>query len=360
MGRHKKAWLPNDTGKVKNHRTGENLPGRIVCWNEYPSGKKAQRQRTFSTITLAKKFRDQHNARLELQQFPDETVPIDLKEAGREFIGGMSTRSNETVRAYMVSISLLGQLIGDPEVHTIGRVEVDKFIAERMEASREATVAKHCRALKVFFGWCVRNHHATENPIALATARPRNNIAAKRPRLTDKQFEAVLEALDTEDRWLAVGIAGTTGLDFWSMVCKLTPTDVDWESRQFIITRAKTGHEFIVPIHDDFFVVLRQRADQIDLDEPFLSGLSHQGGQNYWWRRACRSAGVEWLRLSDLRKYSVRFLADHLGSMEAAKRTHRNPQVTMDHYHQLNPEAPRLISQRVLPGFHTPQLRVTA
>ena len=52
----------------------------------------------------------------------------------------MSTRSNETIRAYMVSISVLGESIGNPEVHTVGRVEIDKFIADRMAASREASV----------------------------------------------------------------------------------------------------------------------------------------------------------------------------------------------------------------------------
>ena len=370
MARPNKYWLANERnvqagklprkllGKVKNNRTGKYGLSITVLWR--PHGQPHPSQKSFPTLVLAKKWRDQQNARLTLGDFPDEILPIDLKDAGREFIEGQSTLADATVQDYAEAISFLGRSIGNPEVHTIGRSEIDRFIADRTASCSEATAAKHCRALKRFFNWCIENSFCYRSPLKLATSKPRNNIKATRPRLSDEKFEAVLGACDTEDRYCAVGIAGTTGLDFWSMVCKLTPADVDWEAQQFVVARKKTGDNFMLPIHDDFFAVLRQRAERIPLHGRFFSGLSYQSRETYWWKRICLSAGVEWLRLSDLRKYAERYLDKHLGPMEGSKRMHRDPRVTMENYHQYDPEAPRLISQRVLPGFRTPQLRVTA
>ncbi len=208
VARHHKAWLPNkNTGKVMNHRSGKYLPGCYVYYNEYLNNgdtpKKIQHTKKFSNKPLAQKWCREYNAKLELQQFRNVIMPITLKDAGREFIGGLSARSEETLRQYMQSISLLGQVIGNIEIDKIGRSEIDRFISARLEVSHEATTAKHVGQLKRFFNWCVRACYAAESPIRLATRLPKNNIARKKPRLMPEQCERLFKALDTEDRRLA-------------------------------------------------------------------------------------------------------------------------------------------------------------
>ncbi len=341
MGRKRKAWLPSSTGRRANSRTGKTYPGYYVQWYDYaPGGKRTLHSKNFAKQAHAREFCKRFNAKIDLKAI-DEIIPITIEQASQEFLPGLSTRSAETIRQYGTTIVLLIEAIGDINVCDIGRAEIDTFIAARMAVSSEATTAKHVRSLHRFFNWCIESAYASQNATKLATSRPRNTIARKKPRIGHAQFEALINALDTDDRKLAVQIAATTGLDR-GVIQKIAASDVDVENRQFTLTRFKTHRDVYPYIHDSLMPAISSRLAQSESTAPLLRGLSHQGGPKDWWRQAVTAAGIPELKFVDLRTYAVNWLRAVVG--------HSTPQTTARHYYQSNPESQRLISGQPLPG----------
>jgi integrase len=344
MGRRRKAWLANGTGR----RQGR--PGFYVLWNDYaPDGRQVRRSKHFLTAQLAREYCRRTNAKRDLSEV-GAVIPISIKDAGREFTEGLAARAPETVRGYSVTISQCIATLGPIDVCAIDRLKIDQFVAAKLHDASEATAAKHVRNLRCFFKWCVKNSYHDVNPIDLATSLPRQGTVRHKPQVTAEQFTKLIAALDTEDRRLAVQIAATTGLDR-GVIARLTAQDVDLPSRQFRTVRTKVGKMVHPFIHDDIFPQLGPRIDRTPPGRPLLSGLSHQGGADDWWKRAARSAGLPHLTFRDLRTFAVNWLRSILGDFEAQRIVgHSTPAVTSKHYYQVNPQAQKLLSQQPLPG----------
>ena len=344
MGRRRKAWLANGTGR-RTDRTGF-----YVLWNEYaPDGRQVRRSKHFLSSAAAREYCRRTNAKRDLYE-TESIIPITIVDAGREFVEGLAARSPATIHGYKGTISQLISVLGPVDVCAIDREKIDRFISSKLRDSREATAAKHVRNLRCIFKWCVKNHYHDTNPIDLATSLPRQGTARQKPQITAQQLAAVVSALDTEDRKLAVQIAATTGLDRGAIV-RMSAEDVDLGSRQFRMVRAKIGKIVHPFIHDDILPALSRRIDRSPPGQPLLSGLSHQGGPDDWWKRAVRAAGVPTLTFRDLRTFAVNWLRSILGDFEAQKIVgHSTPAVTAKHYYQQNPQAQKRLSQQPLPG----------
>lgn len=350
MGRRRKAWLPNRSGKRHDSRSGKALPGYYVLWNDYgPDGKRHHHSKHFLKQTHAREYCRRLNAKRDLDAL-DQTVVIPISEACREFLCGLTARSRGTKKIYRIVITQFMEATDNMATCEVGRHEIDSFIASRMATVSEATVAKDCRALRRFFRWCTKNNYATMDPTTMATSLPRTNIVRKKPRISSEQFAALIAALDTEDRRLAVQIAATTGLDR-NVIRQLTPADVDLENRQFSTTRFKVKRHVYPFIHDDLVSAIAQRIDRVPATHSLFQGLHHQGRPTDWWKRAVLAAGMPNLKFVDLRTYAVNWLRAILGDFDAQHIVgHSTPMVTARHYYQANPQSQRLISEQPLPG----------
>ncbi|MCG3138661.1 MAG: hypothetical protein HJJLKODD_02528 [Phycisphaerae bacterium] len=352
MSRKRRCWLVGQRSRKPGKRMGRGkyLPGYYVNWHEYDAnGRRILHSHCFDSLQHAKEYVKRQNAKSDLKML-DEVIPELVSRVSDEFIVGLSARRPETARQYSNSITQLVEHLGNVEVCSIGRAEIDRFISNRMASASEATAAKDCRHLSRFFNWCVENNYHTMNPIKVATSKPSNTIVRKKPRITDEQFARLIDALDTEDRKIAVWIAATTGLDR-GVIEGLTVDDVDLCNQTFDTTRIKTNRQVCPVIVDSLVAPLRSCVAGAQPGQPLFRGLSHQGDKSDWWKRAATTAGMPNLRFVDLRTYAVNWLRRIVGDFDAAKMVgHSRAQTTYHHYHQLDLDKQRQLAAQPLPG----------
>lgn len=102
-------------------------------------------------------------------------------------------------------------------VGSVTERDVDRLLVLWSEKYSEGTVTRSRASLAAFFGWCVRQHLVTTNPVS-RTKVPRKDVepTGMKP-LTEVQLEAVIGAVNGLDERAAdlVSILGWTGLR-WS------------------------------------------------------------------------------------------------------------------------------------------------
>lgn len=347
MGRRRKAWLMNGTGRWPGR------PGFWVRWNERDRSGRRRRNpcRSFPTKAMAKKFRDDRNA-MEHLRLTDNIVPISIEDAGAEFLESCTRISDETAADYRRCIELLyGRLTETPVCDVTGD-DIDALIEFITKGRSEARVAGYCANLSRFFNWCVKRGYASENPVLAATNRPARRHKRVRPQISFEDLERVIANIDTEDRKLAVWIAMTVGLDRGTIE-RLTREQIDFEAGCFRFIRAKTKKENAVPIHALLLDGLRRRCDGIARTERVLSGLSRQDAASDWWKIATKAAGIEGFLFRDLRAISTTRLVRGGATQRDAQELlgHKSIETTMNHYMIPDPGARRVLDQLPLPGI---------
>ncbi len=100
------------------------VQGKTIFWNEYPAGKRLQRQVSFATAREAKHQADKFNARMTLGLVSPDTPAVSLQGAVHEFLGALRAAglALSTRRMYRTSLGLLYRTTGDIPVNDITRV----------------------------------------------------------------------------------------------------------------------------------------------------------------------------------------------------------------------------------------------
>ena len=358
MGRRRKAWLWGGNGKRVDR--GRALPGYYCRFYDYADGRRITRSKHFTKQAHAKEWVKRYNARLDLKEI-GQVVPISLREASQEFIAGCSSLAFDTTTHYASALGMLHGVIGDLDVKDIAAAHIDRFIAGRLKISRPSTTAKHLRGLSRFFNWAIARGYAAFNPVADVTSRPRGDNVRERPPVSDDQLAALIAALDTPDRRLAVWLALTTGLDR-GVVHRLTPAQVDLDAKCIRFKRPKTNKVNVVPVHAALVPLLAEKLRQIDPSAPLFAGLARETKDRDWWHIACRKAGVPGLLFRDLRAVATsRLLRTPGASLPDAQRLlgHASAETTARHYLIPDPDVAARLSSLALPGFLTPPAQTT-
>lgn len=133
------------------------------------------------------------------------TLPIppwagELPEPYRELMmsWGRSLRaankSPSTMKIYLEAAALFGRFTPDVDVRTCRRQDVEVFIDGQLARLAPASALLRYRALRVFFGWLVREKEIDENP--MATMHPPKVPEVPVPVLTDDQLDRLYRACE--------------------------------------------------------------------------------------------------------------------------------------------------------------------
>ena len=331
---------------------GKRCPGYYVGYHSYnpATGAKTHHTKNFVKQSDAREWLKRRNARIDLDEL-GEVVPITLSEATAEFLNGLTARAKDTRTHYGSALGMLRGLCGDLMVNGFSGSHVDAFVRDRMNVSTQSTTAKHVRSLGAFFNWSIKRGYATTNPIHGATALPSNTHRRERPTVSFEQLTAIIAALDTEDRRVAVWIAMTAGLDR-GVITRLTPEQTDIPARCFRFNRPKKDKAMIAPIHSAIVPALSERLSETQPCQPLLAGLHRQDKHRDWWKLAVTSAGVPDLLFRDLRAIASSRLAEKAGLMQARDLLgHADVRTTANHYSMPDPNILQRLDELALPGL---------
>ena len=352
MGRRRKAWLTGGIGRLRQR--GKTLPGYYAMWNEYAAnGRRTYHSKHFTTASVARTWVKQFNAKMDLGAIA-EITPVSFPTATEEFLAGCSTLSHGTTVQYSGALGMFRVIVEDKGVHEIDGADIDRFINWRLKASSEATVAKHVRALRRFFRWCMKRGMTLRVPLDQATALPSNRSVRPKPVLAEKDLDRLISRLDTDDRKLAVQLAITTGLDR-GVISGLTAAQVDLEGACIRVQRPKTRRRrpemLVVPLHRGILPELAGRIARRKPEEPLLGGLTRQERSEDWWRIAVEKVGLEGLRFADLRAVAASRMQRAVSLVETQRILgHSSPEVTARHYTVPNPDVRQRLDKLPLPG----------
>ncbi len=352
MGRRRKAWLPNGTGKMAQR--GNSLPGYYARFYDYQQdGSRINRTKHFLKQVDARRWVRQYNARLDLRQLGD-VVPVPLLDAMTEFLAACSALARGTQGDYRTALAMLHSVTGDLDVCDITSTHIDSLIAARLKVSRPATVRKHLAYLHAFFRWAAHEdrHYATRNPVDGATTTPKGGDRRERPVVSDEDLTRLVAALDTDDRRIAVWLAMSTGLDR-SKICQLRPHNLDLDEQTIRFIRPKTGKQNVVPIPGPLASVLAAKLQGWPPDQPLLSGVARQNNEKDWWKRAVKIAGLDGLYFRDLRAVATSRLLKAGASLKDAQALlgHASIQTTANHYAMPDPATRQRLNTLPIPGL---------
>lgn len=296
------------------------------------------------------------NARLDLGQ--GDVLPATVRDIKEDFFASISDLSPGTQAEYGAVLGSFTNHINDRLISTIGAIDIDRFAQKGQSQGRSpSTIAKHLRVLSVFFNWAAKSGYAESNPVATANTT-RQSAARQRPVIADATLNKIVNAIDTEDRKIAVWITVTTGMDR-GMIAKLAPMHVDLQDACFRIIRPKTKKSLALPIHPKILPLLSRRLKGLSATDRILAGIARRGwapkmGKDAdWWRRACLKAGVEGVLFRDLRALAVRRLAQAGAALDASRRLlgHSSVETTARHYSMPDPDIALRIHASSLPGL---------
>jgi len=357
MGRRRKAWLACGTGRLRQR--GRLLPGYYALWNEYTgNGHRTYRSKHFTSPSAAREWVKQVNAKMDLGAIA-EITPITFPAATEEFLAGCSTLSHGTTVQYSGALGMFRVIVEDKDVHRIDGSDIDRFINWRLKASSEATVAKHIRALRRFFRWCLKRGMTDRIALDQATALPSGRLVRPKPILSEKDLEKLISKLDTEDRKLAVQLAITTGLDR-GVIAALRAEQIDLDDGCIRVQRPKTRRRrpetLVVPLHRGILPALASRIGERKPGEPLLAGLTRQERSEDWWKIAVGKAGFEELRFADLRAVAASRMQRAVSLVDTQRILgHSSPELTARHYTVSNPDVRQRLDKLPLPGAQKPR-----
>lgn len=365
MGRRRKAWLLNGTG-VRKDSNGKPLPGYVVRFHEYTAGGRYTPQRTFQHKRDAEAFVRRRNAMIDLGML-GQVVPITIEEALDAFLRGRSSLTRSSRNDYTKALGLLVAYAGDVPIGDITPLHIEEMVSRRLAKVSQATVAKHLRNLKTFWGWAIKHGYASRNVVAEISVRmPAVHVRA-RPNVTAAQLEALLLALDTDDRRIAAWLALTTGMDA-GVIRSLCTHHIDRDAGVIRLQRPKTRRQkkpkiLTLPIHCQLLPLLLSRLHENEPYRPILAGLHREPKKRDWWVIATEKAGIPDLWFRDLRAVFAGLAQREAGlTLPQTQRQlgHSDPTLTSNFYEMPDPDIARKLSAITLPAFGRIQAQTTA
>jgi site-specific recombinase XerD len=106
--------------------------------------------------------------------------------------------SDYTVRSYVTGVRQLSAFCGDPDLTTVTRGDVERFMKDVLDRNKPATAKTRHSAVRSFYTWLVELKELDASPAALVTAphvpEPSTDL------LSDEQIEAILKTCEGRNR----------------------------------------------------------------------------------------------------------------------------------------------------------------
>ena len=349
---------------------------RMAEWNQYVPGRPraTHRTQTFPSAALARKFVEQHNAKITLGMV-GEIVPIAFDEALAEYTGSLGMLAKNTRKGYACDLNVFAREIAQGMiVSDLTARHIDQFVAMLLNNGRsEATISRYVNgSLSAFFGWCVKRNYLESSPLAQATSLPSRKHVRATPPMSFEAIERLVDSLDTEDRRIAVAFAAMRPIDR-GVLSKLHSGQVNLQEGRLEFQREKRrrsgGHTILMPIPPVLLPALWRRCSEAGRNpsSPLFRGLSRSKavGARNWWTRATTAAGVPDLWFRDLRKFSASYLltvAPEAMVRHFLGHSQGDGSIMGRHYTQLMPQVVAALQDLPVPGFsrQAPTLQISS
>ncbi len=193
--------------------------------------------------------------------------------------------------------------LGRMKIKNVTRQDVERAVAPRAPVQRNRTLALISRLFNLFdeWGWRAQGTNPAQR-IERARERPRDRV------LAPSELTALAKALDEMERQnpfavAAIRCAALTGLRI-SECLAMRWCDLSFEDRRATLPATKTGRR-VVPLAAPVVELLDQLPRVNGNDFVFASNrggaMSYEGTRRIF-RKTCKIAGLEGVRLHDLRR----------------------------------------------------------
>ncbi len=199
-------------------------------------------------------------------------------------------------------ISLRANLVphfGDMRLEDITSLVVEQYRTARLRTVRKSSTNREMALLKVMFNLAIDWNFASENPLRkVKMFSEKDNL--KERILTDEEEARLLAAASDDLRPVLVTLLNTGGRRM--EVLSLRWRDIDLERGTVLFTKTKAGKNRMVPVNEPLHEVLSGFNPKKAGEFVFPGDEGERlNGVRRSFEKACRGAGLEGLRLHDLR-----------------------------------------------------------
>jgi len=307
-----------------------NIKGWWCGW--YEDGRRTSK--ALPSKELAEHYKQIKYAQLNSDVFTG-IVTVDWQEMVDEYREAKKVQGVTEGTLYEHSLSLRNfeRIVGKCSSKQITQNVIDKFVLERTNEVKRATLNKDIRNIKTFVIWCRGQRYLNGN------LKLKELKVEERPvkSLNDTQIKTLLRATEPyPEIKMRVLLALATGLRRGDIET-LKISDIDFEKNCIATTSKKTKKCMSSrPVSAAVMVELSKYVCRIDVGQEKLFRTKFGYRQ---WRNICKKAGLTNLKFHDLRKTFCSLLAQNGVSTAVAQRLleHSSPLLTNKVYTNVDP-----------------------
>jgi integrase len=305
-----------------------------ICYTDHAGNRKELKRRA-SDRTEAKKILKDLQAKLDSadrdQQLQAEKMKFsklaeiysERKLIPAEYVGDRKVAGLRSLAPPKLSLRYLVEHFGTQLIQTITHSQVEVYKLKRLRSGLAiASVNRELETLRAVLNFAKREQWLSKTPFELGAPLISKADEARRTRVMshDEEKKLLLACTDRREHLRPVIIALVdTGMRFGELTT-LRWSDVDLPGRTIRIRayHTKTARARSVPISERLFHELqRLYSERSDLDAVggLIFGITDNCKKS--WKSACKDAGIEGLRIHDLRATFITRLID--AGMEVAE-----------------------------------------
>lgn len=238
-----------------------------------------------------------------------------------------------TLYEHSLSLRNFERIVGKCNSKQITQNVIDKFILERTNEVKRATLNKDIRNIKTFVLWCREQRYLNGN------LKLKELKVEERPvkSLNDGQIKKLLVATEPYPSMkMRTLLALATGLRRGD-IDSLKISDIDFEKNSICTTSKKTKKSMASrPVSAEIMTELSKYVCGLDVGQETLFRTKFVYRQ---WRKICKEAGLADLKFHDLRKTFCSLLAQNGVSTAVTQRLleHSSPNLTNKIYTNVDP-----------------------
>jgi integrase len=238
-----------------------------------------------------------------------------------------------TLYEHSLSLRNFERIVGKCNSKQITQNIIDKFILERTNEVKKATLNKDIRNIKTFVYWCKEQRYLNGN-LKLKELRLEEQPVKS---LNETQIKSLLKASEPYPAMkMRILLALATGLRNGD-INSLGIPDIDFESN-CICTKSKKSKKCMPsrPVSAEVISELSKYVYTLDVGR---EKLFHTNFPYRKWRKICDKAGLTTLKFHDLRKTFCSLLAQNGVSTAVTQRLleHSSPNLTNKVYTNVDP-----------------------
>ena len=308
----------------------KNIKGFWVGW--YESG--IRKAKALPTKELAEHFKQIKYTQLNSDVFTGQVL-ADWSQMCNEYRDAKKVQgvTEGTLYEHALSLRNFERIVGKCNSKQITQIIIDKFILERANEVKKATLNKDIRNIKTFVYWCKEQRYLNGN------LKLKELKIEERPvkSLNDAQIKSLLEAATSYPAIkIRIILALGTGLRRGD-IDSLKISDIDFE-KNYICTKSKKTKKSMAsrPVSAEVMAELSKYIYKMDVGQEKLFGAKFGYRQ---WRKICTKAGLADLKFHDLRRTFCSLLAQNGVSTAVTQRLleHSSPILTNKVYTNVDP-----------------------